>query len=118
MNGIDIALAIKQPEYDNLVLEINQYVDKINCILKEIEMIVYNTQDYFQGEVGDAMREKFGVYSKQTDTVIKNLLSYGSDLLALKQILKDNDESLVSQFSDYITGLNKQAENVIENKED
>ena len=110
----DIGFTITQPAFDNLVLELNDYVDKLEAILRSIEMDVYNSQEYFKGEVGDTIRAKFREYSKQIDILSSSLLSYPNDLLKFKQSLKDNDTRMISVINDFTAGLKSKTTEVIE----
>ena len=114
MGNTDIGFTITQPAFDNMVLELNDYVAKIEAIPKNVEMEVYNSQEYFKGEVGDAIRSKFRDYSKQIDVMSSSLLSYSNDLLKLKQSLINNDKSVVASINDFALGLKTKAEQVNE----
>ena len=41
----DVSSTIKQPAYDNLMLELNDYVDKIEMILRDTEMKIHDTNE-------------------------------------------------------------------------
>lgn len=114
MGSTDNAFVIKQPDFDNLVLELNDLVDKIEMILRDVEMKVYNSQEYFKGDVADELRLKFKTYSKQIDVMSNNLLTYSNDLLKLKQSLKDNDKNILNSLNDFAAGLKTQAEKINE----
>lgn len=114
MGSTDNAFVIKQPDFDNLVLELNDLVDKIEMILRDVEMKFYNSQEYFKGDVADELRLKFKTYSKQIDVMSNNLLTYSNDLLKLKQSLKDNDKNILNSLNDFAAGLKAQAEKINE----
>ena len=110
----EVASAIKQPAYDNLILELNDYVDKIELILRDTEMKIHDTNEYFKGEVGDSVREKFDKYFRQIDMMTKNLLTYSNDLIKIKEGLAAEDKVLNTMLTDFATGLKAEAEIVNE----
>lgn len=110
----EVAAAINQPGYDNLILELNDYVDKIEVILRDTEMKIHDTNDYFKGEVGDSVREKFEKYFRQIDTMTQNLLTYSNDLLKIKEGLETEDKALGALLDDFSTRLKSEAEIVNE----
>jgi hypothetical protein len=110
----EVASAIKQPAYDNLILELNDYVDKIELILRDTEMKIHDTNEYFKGEVGDSVREKFDKYFRQIDMMTKNLLTYSNDLIKIKEGLAAEDKALNTMLTDFATGLKAEAEIVNE----
>lgn len=110
----EVASAINQPGYDNLILELNDYVDKIEVILRDTEMKIHDTNDYFKGEVGDSVREKFEKYFRQIDTMTQNLLTYSNDLLKIKEGLETEDKALGAMLDEFSTRLKSEAEIVNE----
>ena len=110
----DVSSTIKQPAYDNLMLELNDYVDKIEVILRDTEMKIHDTNEYFKGEVGDSVREKFDKYFRQIDMMTQNLLTYSNDLLKIKEGLANEDKTLNTMLTDFAAGLKAEAEIVNE----
>lgn len=109
ISGSDAVSAIKEVELDSLVLELNDDVDKIEYILRQVEMLVYDTSDYFKGDVADSIRNKFNTYSVQIETLKNNLLSYPKDLLKIKTGQKDNDQESANILNEYSTELSAEA---------
>lgn len=97
--------AVKETEMENLILELNNDVDNICFVLRDIEMIMYETDEYFKGQVANALRDKFEFYKRQIEVVKNNLLTYPNDLIAIKNSMQNNDKNInvaYAQFSDEI----------------
>lgn len=117
LDNQNVASAMKGTEFDNLVLELNDLIDKISFVLRQIEMDMYETQDYFTGPVAEAVRNKYETYSSQTNLLLGNLLTYPKDLINCKIGLQENDSQITKLIDDYSLGLNAEAKK-IEIKED
>ena len=98
--GSDAGQAIKEIELENLILELNNNVDDIGTILRNIENVIYSVQDYIKGPVGDALTSKLDNYKRQFDLLKSNLLSYPDDLLGLKISMEANDKSARDAMTD------------------
>lgn len=114
--GSDAVQGIKEIELENLILELNNDVDDIGSILRNIENIVYDVQDYIKGPVGDALISKLDNYKRQFDLLKSNLLSYPDDLLGLKISMDENDKAARDAMTDLSQNINVEA-NKINNKE-
>lgn len=108
----DSNMKIKQPDYDNLILELNDNVDKIEMILRNIEMKIHDTEDYLKGDLGDALRTKFETYFQQIETYKNNLLTFSTDLIKIRDSLNNNDRNIVVKLNEYATGLNAEAKEI------
>lgn len=100
---------INEEALNNLVLDLNNDIDKIDFALRQIEMLFYDTEDFFKGEVADSVRAKFKQYSTQIEMLKKNLLSYPQDLLNLKNSIKNNDLESANIFDTYATDMSAEA---------
>lgn len=108
---------IKENELENLILELNNDVDNIGYVLRDIESTIYDIQDYIKGPVGDVLINKFDLYKTQFDLLKSNLLSYPDDLLALKNSMSSNDMYTVNAMEELSQNIIAEA-NKITNKED
>lgn len=110
--GSDVGQAIKEVELENLILELNNDVDDIGSILRNIENVVYDVQDYIKGPVGDALISKLDNYKRQFDLLKSNLLSYPDDLLGLKISMNSNDTAARDALSDLTQSTNTEANKI------
>jgi hypothetical protein len=108
---------IKENELENLILELNNDVDNIGYVLRDVESTIYDIQDYIKGPVGDVLINKFDLYKTQFDLLKSNLLSYPDDLLALKNSMSSNDMYTVNAMEELSQNIIAEA-NKITNKED
>lgn len=108
--------ALEHNALDTFILEMNSEIDNISVLLREIEMIFYDTNEYFKGDVADALRNKFDRYKRQLEVVKANLLSYPEDLSAIKNSMINNDENLSLAYSKFAENIMKKAN--IQNKEE
>lgn len=97
----DVVSGIDPTSLENLVLELNNDVDNISSLLHEIDMIVYDTNDYFRGSVAESIREKYGKYKGKSEIIISNLTSYADDLLAIKNSLENNDNKMSTAYDSF-----------------
>lgn len=110
--GSDAAQAIKEIELENLILELNNDVDDIGSILRNIENVIYDVQDYIKGPVGDALISKLDNYKRQFDLLKSNLLSYPDDLLGLKISMEANDKAARDALTDLAQSTNAEANKI------
>ena len=115
--GLDASQGIKEVELENLILELNNDVDDIGSVLRNIENVIYEVQDYIKGPVGDALIGKLDNYKRQFDLLKSNLLSYPDDLLGLKISMEENDKAARDALIDLAQNTNAEA-NKINNKEE
>ena len=108
----ETAAAMRTNDFDTLILELNDLVDKISFILRQIEMDMYETEEYFTGEVANSIRNKFKTYSIQNQTLINNLLSYPKDLMNVKISMYDNDSKTVTSLNEFSSKFVAEAKNV------
>ncbi len=110
--GFDTGQAIKEVELENLILELNNDVDDIGLVLRNIENVIYDVQDYIKGPVGDALISKLDIYKRQFDLLKSNLLSYPDDLLGLKISMKANDNEARDAMTDLSQSITEEANKI------
>lgn len=113
----NVGQAINSANLENLILELNNDVDNISIILRNIETIMYNVQDCINGPVGDVLINKLDIYKRQFDLLKNNLLSYPDDLLALKNSVESNDLYAVEAMADLSQDIIEEAKKIT-NRED
>lgn len=80
---------------DKLMTDIFDYADKSNRILKDIESLANDTQDYFVSDEANLFRNKISELLHESTTINKNILSYNADMMTVKnRYLSINDEGL------------------------
>lgn len=114
--GNDTVSAIKEVELENLILELNDIVDKVEFALRNIEMLVYDSKDFFKGKVAESMRTKFSTYTNQIDLLKTNLISYPNDLIKVKNGQLDTDKQSADTFYGFRTEVNKEQNDKIMEK--
>lgn len=101
INNNDVVSGLDPILLENLVLELNNDVDNISSLLHQIDMIIYDTNDYFKGNVAEAIREKYEKYKSKNEIIISNLTSYADDLLAIKKSLENNDNKMSVAYDSF-----------------
>ena len=77
-------VGINEQKIDKLVLDINNYAERINNVLNNMEDLVNSTNSFFLEEVGNEFRNNFKQLSSNFPTVKTNILSYSQDLIKVK----------------------------------
>lgn len=70
---------------DKLMTDIYDYADKSNRILKDIESLANETQDYFVSDEANLFRNKISELLHESTTINKNILSYNTDMMKVKE---------------------------------
>ncbi len=80
---------------DKLMTDIYDYADRSNKILNDIEKLANDTRDYFVSDEGNLFRNKISELLHESTTINKNILSYNTDMMTLKNsYISINDEGL------------------------
>lgn len=108
----EASLGIKEGALENLVLELNNDVDKIDFLLRQVEMLMYDTNDFFKGQNADHFRDKFETFRQSIETIKLNLLSYPNDLLKIRDSVKNFDSRVSNQFQEFSTDIRNEAKNI------
>ena len=108
---------INPSELDDIMMELNNDIDSITTTLHDIQMKLYNTKEYFKGDVADELQHNFGKYSEQYDLIKDNLNSYIRDLMNVKTMMNKIDTDAALEITDYkeekrIASDDQNAENV------
>ncbi len=83
----DFTIGINEPALDDIMLKLNNDIDTISTLLHDIEMKMYDINEYFSGDVSDKVKNKFKSYSDQYDTLKDNLNTYVNDIMNVKAML-------------------------------
>ena len=83
----DFTIGINEPALDDIMLKLNNDIDTISILLHDIEMKMYDINEYFSGDVSDKVKNKFKSYSDQYDTLKDNLNTYVNDIMNVKAML-------------------------------
>lgn len=80
---------------NKLMTDIYDYADKSNRILKDIESLANDTQEYFVSDEANLFRNKISELLHESTTINKNILSYNTDMMTVKNRYMDiNDGGL------------------------
>ena len=83
----DFTIGINETALDDIMLKLNNDIDTISTLLHDIEMKMYDINEYFSGDVSDKVKNKFKSYSDQYDTLKDNLNTYVNDIMNVKAML-------------------------------
>lgn len=112
LSSSDSAQTIKESQLENFILELNNDIDNISCMLENVESIMYDAQDYFKGDVASALNEKFDFYKKQMPIFKQNLNSYSDDLITIKNSMASNDANIQNAWTAFIEGIESEANRI------
>ena len=73
MNG-NAKEVIQEEEMDNIMLALNNDIDSIILTLNNLKMKLYDTKEYFKGDVADNFNDKFEDYFAQYEVLKDNPL--------------------------------------------
>ena len=77
-------VGINEQKIDKLVINVNNYVERIINVLNNMEDLVNSTEVFFQEEIGNEFRSNFKQLSSNFPIVKTNILSYSHDMIQVK----------------------------------
>lgn len=98
MNNSNNLNGINEIKIDKMVLDLRNYVEKINRTLNQISEVVDDTKNYFLSQSGNLYRTKYDLLEANYSTIKNNLLSYSDDLLKVKfryQSMSENNKNII-----------------------
>lgn len=103
---------INENTIDNVILELGNNIDDIGALFQEVEMLFYDMNEYFKGEVAYATKEKMSTFSKQFVIAKKNFESYQNDLIKVKNQFAKLDKGNVVLTNDFTAGVNAEVKKI------
>lgn len=79
---------VNEAGIDKLALEIIDYADKLNKVFNQLQILVDNTNSYFNSESGDVFRKNMKIHSENYKVLNQNILNYASDFVKVKEFYK------------------------------
>lgn len=98
MNNSNNLNGINETKLDKMILDLRNYVEKINRTLNQISEVVDDTKNYFSSQSGNLYRKKYSLLEANFSTIKNNLLSYSDDLLKVKfryQSMNSNNQNII-----------------------
>lgn len=92
-------VGINEGKLDSLILQIHDYAERINNKFNLLEQLVYDSQSFFQCDVGDEFRTKFGETKSNFTIVNKNILNIASDLVRVKENYINTNDKAIDNFN-------------------
>lgn len=80
----DYETHVSNEAVDNLILSIYDYAQKSNEIISQIENIIDATENCYMSPYAETYRTKFRNLCSQKQMINKNILSYKTDLVNVK----------------------------------
>ena len=76
--------AINEDEMNILISNLSDYIDNVSKSFSEMDTLVQESNVFFNGDVADKFRKKYGHFSDEYKTIINNLESYKTDLINVR----------------------------------
>lgn len=87
---------INESGIDTLVLDIVEYVEKMNRLFGRLQELSAETKTYFDSAEGNQFREKMNSQLTFCQTVNQNILNYANDLTKVKGKYKTGEVNISS----------------------
>lgn len=97
MNNYDV-VGINDAKIDGLVLNIYDYAQRIKDILNNVDDLIYETNNYYNCEEAVKFRNNFESIKDNFAVVTENILSYGDELVRVKNQIYTKDSELASSI--------------------
>ena len=99
MINTDVALAIKEEELDDTILELQKCVDRIKIVFDKINNQVDSIPNCIKSTSNKSIAEKYALIKANYNTIINNMNSYSTDLVNLKFKVKDGLSDVAQLFA-------------------
>lgn len=97
MDNYDV-VGINDAKIDSLVLNIYDYAQRIKDILNNVDDLIYETAAYYNCEEAVKFRNDFESVKDNFSVVTENILSYGDELVRVKNQIYMKDSELASSI--------------------
>ena len=77
-------IGINEENLSALINELNNYIEDISKTFNDMDDIIEGTNATFQGEAGDALRNKYDYIKLNFPRILNNLESYTKDLVKIR----------------------------------
>lgn len=98
-------IGINIDSIDKLILDIYNYVERINKTLNQITDVVEQTKFFYDCESAKKYRAKFNDFSTNFEIINKNLKGYAEDMIKLKNRYQKVDENLTDTVKKAIINM-------------
>ena len=92
------AVGINEDKINSLVLDIYDYIEKINAILSNIDNEMEKTSTCFKFKTGDSLRKKYSDLRANYSIINKNLMGYTEKLIKVKSKTNEFSKDLKTQI--------------------
>lgn len=83
---------------DRLILDINDYAERIKIKYNLIEELIENASECLKGDIGNQYKNRLILLKKNFSVINNNILSYSSDLSLVKKKYLDSVEKISLDF--------------------
>lgn len=90
-------ISINEDGLNKLILEVNDYNEKINSIINQIDDLIISSKDKFICEEADELFQKFSELDASKKNLTINLENYSNDLLKVKRKFKEISDLMTEE---------------------
>lgn len=105
MSDGNYVAGIDKAKIDALILEINDYAEKINNILTNIDDLVATNIDYFNCSSKEKFKKIHNENRSNFKQIVNNVLNYADDLTKIKRYYSDINSNISNNITKSISKI-------------